>query len=382
MMQVSMANALQKILAALFKNRIAVNVNRDNYDKNCLMLYVVAPFVARQLSSGHQNQWQAMEMARIIGSFGYNVDVINFDNRRVRFSKKYDLVVDLHPGLNEVYKQYLTPGCLRIAYITGSNPDFSNRAEAGRLADLAARRGELLTQRRHVRPFAKEVLESYDAIFFIGNGYNYRTYDGYNIRRLFYIRNNGLPIAQISGEGERSPRGFLFLASGGQVHKGLDLLLEVFSRNSDLTLYICSSFRSEKDFCRLFDRELFHCGNIIPIGFVDVMGAEFRKVAARCSYVVLPSCSEANASSVLTGMSAGLIPIVSRECGFEQDEVHYFPDCSIKSIEATLRDYAGRSPEWLRLEAEKAKNMVTTRYSAEAYSASVQSALKGLFDEL
>lgn len=375
-----MMKIVQKIIAKVFKNRIAVNVNSTSYPRKCLILYVVAPFLTQRMNYGHQNQWQVRELARIIGGFGYNVDVINFDNRNARLKKNYDLVVDLHPGLNDVYKTNMAPGCVRIAYITGSNPEFSNRAEAQRLADLAVRRGALLEQRRYAKPFVRDDLGSFDAMFFIGNAYNYRTYQGFNIKRLYYIRNNGIPLTLMPARGERSPASFLFLASGGQVHKGLDLLLEVFSRNKNLTLYVCSSFKAEKDFCRLYDSELFHTDNIKPIGFVDVAGAYFQRIAAVCSYVVLPSCSEANASSVLTGMSAGLIPIVSRECGFGEDEVHYFPDCSVESIAATLNYFAGMAPEWIKDEADKARSIVMTRYSGEAFTASVQAALKGVLD--
>lgn len=377
-----MARVLQKILTNIFWNKIAVNVNRTSHGKNCLMLYTAAPFVAKWLSSGHQNQWQAVELARIIGSFGYNVDVINFDNQKARLVRKYDLVVDLHPKVNPVYAAHMAPDCVRIAYITGSNPEFSNRAEAARLDDLKRRRGVLLQQRRYVNPFPKEELESFDAMFFIGNSYNLSTYEGYNIRRQFSIRNNGIEFPDSLVRENSSPRNFLFLASGGQVHKGLDLLLEVFSRNKDLTLYVCSSFKSEKDFCRLYDHELFHCENIVPVGFVDVMGTKFRSIADKCGYVVLPSCSEANASSVLTGMSAGLVPIVSRECGFEDDEVHYFPDCSVETIAATVNSFAVKPARWLADEREKARTIVKTRYCADAYARSVQAALKGLLDDL
>jgi hypothetical protein len=343
-------------------------------------MYVVAPFLTQQAGVGHQNQWQAKELARIIGDFGYNVDVINYDNTRAVLAKTYDLVVNAHPGLNTVHLRHLEPDCVSIAYITGSNPDFSNRAEAERLRDVATRRGVTLVPRRYAKPFEKRDLESCDAMFFIGNGYNFRTYREFAIKRLYYLRNNGITFPTAPENGERSPGNFMFLASTGQVHKGLDLLLEAFSRNSHLTLYVCSSFKSEQDFCRAYGRELFHTDNIKPVGFIDVTGPQFRRIAAECSYVVLPSCSEANASSVLTGMSAGLIPIVSRECGFEDDEVHFFPDCSVASIAATLTAFSEKPHDWIRKVGERAREIVTARYGAVAFSSSVRSALKGLLD--
>jgi glycosyltransferase involved in cell wall biosynthesis len=169
------------------------------------------------------------------------------------------------------------------------------------------------------------------------------------------------------------------LTSGGQVHKGLDLLLEVFARKSNISLYVCSSFKFEKDFCDLFKHELFHLDNVKPIGFIDVMSAKFIEIAEVCTYSVLPSCSEANSSSVLTTMSAGLIPIVSRECGFEDDEVHYFSDCTLETIELTLNEYAAKPPEWINSERERCLALVNSKYSEKAFTASIQDALIDLF---
>ncbi|WP_314621160.1 hypothetical protein, partial [uncultured Selenomonas sp.] len=102
-----------------------------------------------------------------------------------------------------------------------------------------------------------------------------------------------------------------------QVHKGLDLLLEIFGQKDfPFELYICSSFQSEKEFCEVYKSELFHTSNIHSVGFIDIMGEKFCEISEKCSFTILPSCSEGVAGSALTAMSAGIIPIVIRECGF------------------------------------------------------------------
>lgn len=42
------------------------------------------------------------------------------------------------------------------------------------------------------------------------------------------------------------------------------------------------------------------------------------------------------------GMSADLIPIAGRECGFDADEVHLLPDYSLDSIAAAVDEFATR----------------------------------------
>ena len=57
---------------------IVYNVNSSTYGKRCLFLYITEPFCTKELSDKHQNQWQAKEIARIIGSRGFVVDVADY----------------------------------------------------------------------------------------------------------------------------------------------------------------------------------------------------------------------------------------------------------------------------------------------------------------
>ena len=176
----------------------------------------------------------------------------------------------------------------------------------------------------------------------------------------------------------KSPGKFLFFASGGQVHKGLDLLLEVFAAESDLELFVCSSFAAEHDFCDTYQKELYGCSRIHPVGFVDIRSEAFRDIIDQCSYVIMPSCSEGIAGSILTAMSAGLIPIVSRECGFADDEVIHLPSCELAVIRQTCREYADKPLAWIRQEANKSVAIVSSRYNEARYAESVLTAMQAL----
>ena len=166
----------------------------------------------------------------------------------------------------------------------------------------------------------------------------------------------------------RKANNFMFLGSAGQVHKGLDLLLEVFAEKcKNCNLYVCSSFENESDFCKAYKYELYNTSNIHPIGFVDIKSDKFKEIAEKCAYMIMPSCSEANAGSVLTAMSAGIIPIVSRECGFEDDEVIHLKDCSKECLEDSIKFYASKDDEWIKSESEKAVKIVKERYSEECF---------------
>ncbi len=42
----------------------------------------------------------------------------------------------------------------------------------------------------------------------------------------------------------------MWFGSGGMIHKGLDLVLEVFARMQEYHLHICGPVHHEEDFCK------------------------------------------------------------------------------------------------------------------------------------
>lgn len=352
------------------------NVNGTRHGRRALLAYIAAPFAGRMPPS-HQNVWQAVELARILGDFGYDVDAVECGDRHARPSQKYDLFVDLHPGLNEHLQSTVNSGALRVAYCTGSNPAFSNAAERTRLTALFERRGVRLAPRRQVPPLDPEAFAHCDAMFFIGNEYNL---DSYGTVRppVSFVSNTGYLLPAGSEHDSRRASRFLFLASSGQVHKGLDLLLEAVAARPGLELYVCSAFATERDFVAAYRRELFGTPNIHPVGFVNITSPRFQEIAASCAYVVLPSCSEARAGAVLTGMSAGLIPIVSRECGYDEDEAFFLPRCTVTEVGETLEHYASQSIGWVKEHAARSVGLARDRYAPERYAESVRRAMGGL----
>lgn len=65
-------------------------------------------------------------------------------------------------------------------------------------------------------------------------------------------------------------KNFLWMGSLGLIHKGLDLLLEIFNELPDYNLYICGSTKNEPEFEYLYFDELYRTKNIHTYGFVGV----------------------------------------------------------------------------------------------------------------
>jgi hypothetical protein len=192
-----------------------------------------------------------------------------------------------------------------------------------------------------------------DALVCKGNGYVARSWQEAFKGPIYPINNYGFTeIRFVHGAKDftNARTQFLFLASGSQMQKGLDLLLEIFPRHPDLHLYICSSFRHDSEFCACYHRELFETANVHPIGWITVTGPRFYELVERCAYVILPSCSEGQAGSVVHCMAAGLLPLVTREAGIDTKDFGItFADDSLETIDKVV-DEVARLPEqrvWL-----------------------------------
>ena len=77
-------------------------------------------------------------------------------------------------------------------------------------------------------------------------------------------------------------------------------------------------------------------------------------------------------------MSAGVIPIVSKECGLYDDEVINLPDCKINTIEKFIHDYAAKSDEWIKQQSSHVVEIIKTRYSRKNFTDSVIAAMNEL----
>lgn len=343
-------------------------------------MYLTQPFLAGTPPHTHQNVWQMKELAKCIGEHRYDVDVVDAFAERAAITDRYDLIVDIHPKATSLYSDHLTADCIKIAYMTSSHSAHRNSSERRRLDDLERRRGVRLLPRRQMEPINDTWLRLADGMFFLGNQRNLSTYGENHPPHVHFIKNTGYDFLTPKYFMGKNPNSFLFIASGGQVHKGLDLILEAFAGRPHLELFVCSLFAEEGDFCSTYNRELYKTSNIHPVGYVDIGDRMFRDIADVCSFALLPSCSEANAGSVLTAMSAGVIPIVSRECGFEDGEVHYLRESTIDEIGRTADEYAQKSLPWIVAEAARIAVVAKMRYGTEQYSKSVRAALSAVIE--
>lgn len=339
-----------------------------------LVSYLPLPLIGDPgLFRGHSNVWECSEIVGIFNRLGYTVDLINWQDSSFVPTGNYDVVFDIHRNL----RRYAGEKTRRIFHVTGSHPAFSNQAEQQRLEALRERRGIVLRQRRGVNDrdlrLFSENLEAADMITLIGNDVTAATFPESVQAKIRRVSATGSFAPRHAGPACHGPReAFLWFNGAGAVHKGLDLVLEVFARNPRLTLHIVGPYPREHDFVAAYRHELTRCPNIRSHGFLYPNSARFRKILSQSRSFVNPTCSEGISTSSITCMQYGLIPILSRQAGITLPSGmgRMLENCSVDDVERTVLEIAGLGSR----EVEEMIGMVRT-HARSAYSRPVYSSL-------
>lgn len=329
---------------------------------------------------GHSNVWECSEVVRILGRFGYLVDLISWDDVAFVPPAPYDLVFDIHRNLGRMSGDETRT----IFHVTGSHPLFSNRAEAERIAAVKARRGAMIAPRRGVADGDLQLfeanLERADLVTLIGNRVTEETFPKRlrpKIRRTV-ATGAWLPPEVEHRPIEPRPREFLWFNGQGAVHKGLDLVLELFARHPELTLHVVGPYLREKDFVAAYQRELFATPNIRSHGFLYPSDRRFLEIASRVRAFVSPTCSEGISTAGITCMQAGMAPVISEQCGIDLPEGGglLLGESLPEELERSVLEMAD-GEQWREM-AAAARSHAWTAYSRAAFSRSITAAIEGV----
>jgi len=172
---------------------------------------------------------------------------------------------------------------------------------------------------------------------------------------------------------EEGRKHFLFFSGLGNVHKGLDLLLQAF-HGTDLHLHICQYIQPE--FGRAFSDELQESRNIHLHGFIKMRSPEFRQLAQMCNWIILPTCAEGQPGSVIECMAHGLIPILSDAANLDLEDWGYrIETLTFEAVRAAITRASSSDLLDCRIRAEKVVRATQVRYSPEVFRRSFREAV-------
>lgn len=378
-MVVSRLKELQKtgrLKLAVAKDKIEIHKDFITYRKylgrsvqknSALLVFLRQPLILDaqgQKTKQFSNTGLVLSLAKCLNILGYEVDVVDWDNKSFVPSKKYDLFI-AHGGVNfhSIYSR-LKGGTKTIYFSTGSYWKFHNAQETKRFKYFKQRHGIDLEPDRYISSSEEEANRSADAI--ISMGESYKTYSEF--KNVHKLNNAAFPDkAHMKNESliNETRQNFLFFSGPGNIHKGLDLLLDAFKNLPSLNLYICTVL--DKDFEEFYKEELYHSENINYKGFVVIGSKEYYGLLQQCAFCILPSCSEGHPGSVIDCMQHGLIPVVTKEAHIDVTRSGIIlKDDRIETIKETLVEISQESPEHLMNLSQVTANEAS-KYSVEAF---------------
>lgn len=327
---------------------------------------------------GHSIDWEARQIVRTIAGKGYEAHVLNAWSplvSRMSPGQNFDLILDENANLPALMP-YLSDSCIRILYLTGSYPRFQNAEEWKRMQALRERRKTAYYPRRQLKADLFDIsLELAHRCVLVGNDVTLATYP--EKFRSKIVKNTVSASETYRKKPEDyvpAERGFLWFFGEGAVHKGLDLLLEIFSRRRDLTLHIAGSVQREIDFMRIYEKELA-LPNIHLHGFVTPTSEKFQNIIRKCFAFVAPSCSEGISPAVVTCLQAGLFPLISPQTGVSlpPNAGMLLKTCSLEEIEGAIDASRELSDSVLGEAIALLQENAVKNYSRERYASDMQS---------
>ena len=345
--------------------------------KSALLSYLTPPVLAELRGEElvrFSNSGLAVSWVRVLNELGYRVDIIDWDDDSQKLSKDYDLVV-LHGGKNfDAISKQLKPSTKIIHYLTGSYWKFNNSQEDQRLKNFYKRHNVQVERDRYIYADEDVVNEAAQGIIVLGDKSMKTTYPT-KYKNVLTVNNASYPdthFDKINKEYERGRNRFLFFAGSGNIHKGLDLVIEAF-KDLDQELYIVTVL--DREVLAVY-KDVLKKPNIHVIGQVDMRSQQFYQIMDACAFVILPSCSEGQAGSVVECMNQGLIPIVSKETRLDAKQYGYIlPDCRITTIQKTIETMSTLPAAKVASMSLKTRQVAKDQHSPEAFRTQLKQAI-------
>ncbi len=343
--------------------------NAKHRKKRVLVSYITTPFT-KGLSRAHTNFMECFTAAQIFNEMGYTVDVANWDTLLSHDEiENYDVIYGFGHNFRIACSN---PKINTIFYSPGCSIDFSNIVTIQKVIDFYNATGKWCPDSARYCDQDNSVINNFAKnIIVLGNDFVKNTHNVknriFNLNAFYY---DTYDINIDSKDFTNIKTNFLFFGSSGGLHKGLDLVIELFKKHPELNLTICGFSRGEQI---LYDyyKDVFtgKHKNITYYEFVDVESDDFKRIMDNNVAVITPSVSEGGAVATLMCMAnGGLIPICSQSTGLNISKYGFeFNKISITEIEKRINKMLEMSESDLRNLSKKVKDETRQNYTYQNY---------------
>ena len=298
----------------------------------------------------HTNNWEIVEICKILDHAGFQVDVVDRSEKEWLPEDEYSLLIGSGAGRSGWrYPRYAskTPSALRVFYATNAEAERAKAQVLARYVVFETRTGVRASPMRVPDNVDIEASMSLtDAIICLdANGYAFKSYEKFGLPTYKVVPSTSPAVRfDPAWTTSRRSRSFLCFSGDGFIAKGVDMVVEAFAGTPDLTVHIAGP-RSDVAFWEAYGEVIESCPNIIYEGFVDVRGTKFKELCEECSFVILPSTSEAACTSVATAMRAALVPITTYETGVDDGRAGFLLPSDNNELIGAIVDTVSRASQ-------------------------------------
>ena len=361
----------------IFRSPI-INYYRTSYTRNALVSYITDSF-RNEINLSHTNSFESMEIGKAINEARFNVDIADYDYEGIIDYSRYDLIFGFgEPLINSFYKR--GKKIITVYYGTGMHINTQNINTLNRVTEVFNKKGVWLPGSGRIVDKSWSIQTTLvDAMILLGNEEVTKTYSHYFKGKIYNIPASIYKITIYeeiiaSKDFNKAKTHFLWFGSSGMIHKGLDLLLEIFSKREDINLHICGPLEGEPEFKQTYNNELLKMVNIHYHGFVSLNSSLFKELLQKCAFVVFPSCSEGGSPSVLNVCgNGGLIPLLSKEASIDTGDFGFvFDKINIESIQFTIDQALHLTDKEIKERSIKCYEVISKKHSQTNYASELR----------
>jgi hypothetical protein len=369
-----------------FKRKIIENLFNTKKSKRALLYYKTDPFFSKRMVNAysHTNNGEIVIIANLLNKHGFDIDVIDrtavWDEINTLIDNKYDLFLGIGSGnfnyFTEIKSRFNIYHTILIA--TGPEPRVSNKLVTKAHSDCMKRTLSEFKIRRLIKSSDQSIIKRYeniDSILYYGSSFARKGWEQI-CNNLFEITPSTSPFIRFSLEDLylKEQNRFIYFGANGLICKGLDLVIEAFDGLDDVFLDICAP-QDEIDFWNYYLPIVERNKSINLHGFVGVGSDLFNELTAKASFNIFPGSAEGCATSVITMMRRGVIPVITYETGLSDNSVQYLiKERSVKEIRRIIKKLMK-----ITLEERNSKIIDTyiesCSYSNESFSTSFETGL-------
>ncbi|WP_299435565.1 glycosyltransferase [uncultured Maribacter sp.] len=349
--------------------------------KKAVICYITDSYLLdwEQINVGRTQPKEILSITKVIGELGYSIDIIGCnDTKAVDLikTKKYDLIF----GFGEAFYQLtkINPKAITVWYLTEHHPDFAEKEERKRLDYFEERKNKTARVVRTGNFYKKHHLEKkYSQVITMSEIEPFQTMYP-NIKSIFPTGFYNKNFSSNQKNHEEGRKHFLWFGSFGAIHKGLDILLDIFEKRDDIFLHVGGL--SEEDRILLYPKKK---ENIIDYGHININSDVFLDIINKCTFTILPSCSEGFSTSITTCMRHGLIPIVNKDTGFNRvkENAFFLDDFKVDYINNKLTEYSNYKTEKLEEISNNVLKFAQENYTIEAFQENFNTIINSILKE-